>query len=282
MKILQGKVVAQEVEKQVKAEVKALKNKGVSPCLSVILVGDDPASSVYVRNKENKCRELGIESKGYHLEENTTQEELLKLIGELNHDDSVHGILVQLPLPKQIDERAVIEAIDPKKDVDGFHPVNVGKSRMGLPAVSSCTPAGVIEILDYYDIPIAGKICVVLGRSNIVGKPMANLLLHRDGTVIVCHSKTKDLKKLTSQADILVCAVGKPKFVTEDFIKPGAVVIDVGIHRLEGGKLCGDVDNLAEESKASAVTPVPGGVGPMTIAMLMKNTVFAANQQIKK
>lgn len=282
MKILEGKVVAQEIEKQVKAEVEALKNKGVSPCLSVILVGNDPASSVYVRRKEDKCRELGIESKSYHLEENTSQKELLKLIYELNHDNSVHGILVQLPLPKHIDERTVIEAINPKKDVDGFHPVNVGKSRMGLPAVSSCTPAGVIEILDYYGVEISGKVCVVLGRSNIVGKPMANLLLHRDGTVILCHSKTRDLKKLTSQADILVCAVGKPKFVTEDFIKPGAVVVDVGIHRLESGKLCGDVDDLTEKSKAAAVTPVPGGVGPMTIVMLMKNTVFAANQQIKK
>ena len=277
--IIDGKMVSTKVKDEVKEEILALKDKGIKTTLAVVIVGDDPASRVYVNNKKKACEYTGIESLEFALPGTTTQDELLKLVDELNRRDDVNGILVQLPLSKQIDEKAVIEAIDPKKDVDAFHKANVGRIMIGDYDFLPCTPAGVMELLKAYDIDPDGKECVVLGRSNIVGKPMAMLLLHANGTVTVTHSRTLNLKKVTSRADILVAAIGKPRFVTADMVKQGAVVIDVGINRDKDGKLCGDVDFDKVKDKASAITPVPGGVGPMTIAVLMKNTLKAVKLQ---
>ena len=275
-KILNGKEVSQRIKDELKEEVKKLKNDNIVPGLAVIIVGDDPASRVYVNSKKKACEEIGIYSQEYALPENTTQDELLDLVEKLNGDTKINGILVQLPLPSHIDEEAVINAISPKKDVDAFHPVNVGKIMIGNYDFLPCTPAGVMELIKESGIDISGKECVVVGRSNIVGKPQAMLLLHQNGTVTICHSRTKDLAEKTKNADILIAAVGKPNFITGDMIKEGAVVIDVGINRIAPKKLVGDVDFESAENKASAITPVPGGVGPMTIAMLMKNTVKAA------
>ncbi len=271
--IIDGKKISTEIKDECKEKIALYKEKGIEICMAVIQVGSDPASSVYVNNKKKACEYIGIQSLSYHLEENTTEEELLELIDKLNKDDSVRGILVQLPLPKTISEDKVLMAISPAKDVDGFHPMNVGNLCIGRKGFLSCTPAGVIELLKRYNIEISGKECVVVGRSNIVGKPMSILLLRENGTVTITHSKTKDLKDVCKRADILIAALGKPKFITEEYVKEGAVVIDVGIHRNENNKLCGDVDFDAVASKCSAITPVPGGVGPMTIAMLMKNCV---------
>lgn len=271
--IIDGKAISAQIKEEVKEKVAALKAEGKNVCLAVIQVGADPASSVYVGNKKKACAYVGIESLAYELPEETTQEALLDLIADLNQKDAVNGILVQLPLPRHIDEDAVIRAIDPKKDVDGFHPQSVGALCIGQPGFVSCTPAGVIEILKRSGVEIAGKECVVIGRSNIVGKPMAILLLRENGTVTVAHSRTKNLEEVTKRADILVVAVGKPKMITRAYVKEGAVVIDVGIHRNETGKLCGDVDFEDVAPVSSAITPVPGGVGPMTIAMLMYNCV---------
>lgn len=272
-RLIDGKLISTQIKDELKAEVAALKEKGIVPCLAVIQVGNDPASSVYVNNKKKACAYIGIESLAYELEENISQEELLGIIDELNHNDIVNGILVQLPLPKHIDEEAVIKSIAPEKDVDGFHPETVGNMCIGSKGFLPCTPAGVIQLLKRSNIEIEGKECVVIGRSNIVGKPMALLLLRENGTVTITHSRTKDLKEITKRADILVAAIGKPKFVTADYVKEGAVVIDVGIHRNADNKLCGDVDFDDVIHKVSAITPVPGGVGPMTIAMLMNNCV---------
>lgn len=274
--LLSGKEVSARIKGELKEEVAELKKQGIFPGLAVIIVGDDPASRVYVNSKKKNCEELGIYSEEHALPENTSEEELLSLIEKLNKKKEINGILVQLPLPKQIDEENIINAIDPKKDVDAFHPVNVGKIMVGNYDFVPCTPAGVMELIKESGIDVCGKECVVVGRSNIVGKPQAMLLLHQNGTVTICHSRTKDLKETVKRADILVVAVGKPNFITGDMIKPGAVVIDVGINRLEGKKLVGDVDFESCEKVAGAITPVPGGVGPMTIAMLMKNTVKAA------
>ena len=276
---LDGKAVSAHVREQVKAEVEALAKQGVPVGLAVIIVGDDPASRTYVNNKKKACAAAGIRSEEYALPADTTQEELLALVETLNKKPDVNGILCQLPLPAHLDEKAVIAAIAPEKDVDAFHAVNVGHIMIGDYAFLPCTPAGIMEMLRYYDIDIAGKNCVVIGRSNIVGKPMAMLLLQQNGTVTICHSKTRDLAAHTRNADILVAAVGIPHFVTADMVKDGAVVIDVGMDRDENGKLCGDVDFGGVEPKASYITPVPGGVGPMTIATLLKNTVTAAKQQ---
>ncbi len=269
--IIDGKKISQEIKEEVKAKVEALQAKGIVRTLAVIQVGNDPASAVYVNNKKKACAYVGIRSLSYELAEETTQEELLALIGELNQREDVDGILVQLPLPKHIDEDRVLLAISPEKDVDGFHPMNVGNLSIGRPGYVSCTPAGIIELLKRSDIAIEGKECVVLGRSNIVGKPMAMLLLRENGTVTVCHSRTKDVKEITRRADILVVAVGKPMLVDETYVKEGAVVIDVGIHRDAANRLCGDVNFERVAPHCTAITPVPGGVGPMTIAMLMKN-----------
>lgn len=271
--LIDGKLISTQIKDELKAEVACLKEKGIVPCLAVIQVGNDPASSVYVNNKKKACAYIGIESLAYELDENISQEELLTIIDELNHNDIVNGILVQLPLPKHIDEEAVIKSIAPEKDVDGFHPETVGNMCIGSKGFLPCTPAGVIQLLKRSNIEIEGKECVVIGRSNIVGKPMALLLLRENGTVTITHSRTKDLKEITKRADILVAAIGKPKFVTADYVKEGAVVIDVGIHRNADNKLCGDVDFDDVIHKVSAITPVPGGVGPMTIAMLMNNCV---------
>ncbi len=279
--IIDGKQIAANVKAQVREEVAALKEKGHKPGLAVVLVGNNPASRVYVSNKEKDCAECGFASYEYALPEETTEEELLALVDQLNRDDTVNGILVQLPLPKQICEQTILHAISPAKDVDAFHPENVGHIMIGDFSFLPCTPAGVIEMLDASGIEIAGKHCVVIGRSNIVGKPMAMLLLHRSGTVTICHSKTKDLAAQTRQADILVAAVGKAGFVTADMVKEGAVVIDVGMNRNAEGKLCGDVCYDEVAKKASAITPVPGGVGPMTRAILMRNTLTAAKMQLK-
>lgn len=277
--IIDGKVVSAAVKERVAKEVKELDQKGVSVCLAVILVGNDPASQIYVANKKKACEQLGIISKEFVLPEATTQQELLSLVNDLNNDSTVNGILCQLPLPKGLDEKAVIAAIDPQKDVDAFHPVNVGKIMIGDYDFLPCTPAGVMEMLAYYNIDVGGKECVVIGRSNIVGKPMGMLLLHKNGTVTICHSRTQNLSEVTRRADILVAAVGKANFVTADMVKDGAVVIDVGMNRDSNNKLCGDVDFDAVKTKASYITPVPGGVGPMTIAVLMQNTLTAAKRQ---
>ena len=276
---LDGKAVAARCKEDIRSRAAALTERGCRPGLAVILVGDDPASRVYVTNKEKDCAECGFASYEYALPEETTEAELLELVAKLNADDSVNGILVQLPLPKQICEQTILHAISPKKDVDAFHPENVGRIMIGDFSFLPCTPAGVIEMLDAMQIEISGKHCVVIGRSNIVGKPMAMLLLHANGTVTICHSRTVDLARYTREADILVSAVGKAYFVTADMVKPGAVVIDVGMNRDENGKLCGDVDYDAVFPLASAITPVPGGVGPMTIAILMRNTLTAACKQ---
>lgn len=271
--LIDGKKISAEIKEEVKAKVAEYKEQGIDITLAVIQVGNDPASSVYVGNKKKACEFVGIRSLSYELPEETTQEELLNLVKELNERADVNGILVQLPLPKQIDEETVLNTISPLKDVDGFHPMNVGALCIGKAGFVSCTPAGIIELLKRSNVEIAGKECVVIGRSNIVGKPMALLLLRENGTVTVTHSRTADLKEVTSRADILVVAIGKPKMITADYVKEGAVVIDVGIHRDANNKLCGDVDFDNVADKCSAITPVPGGVGPMTIAMLMKNCV---------
>ncbi|MCI5650770.1 MAG: bifunctional methylenetetrahydrofolate dehydrogenase/methenyltetrahydrofolate cyclohydrolase FolD [Ruminococcus bromii] len=276
---IDGKAVAEKIKAQVAEEVAALKAQGICPGMAVVLVGDDPASKIYVNNKKKACAQTGIYSEEHVLPAETTQEELLALIAKLNADEKIHGILVQSPLPKHLDEKLVVEHIDPNKDVDAFHAYNVGKIMIGDFAFLPCTPAGVIELIRSTGVEISGKNCVVVGRSNIVGKPMAMLLLHNNGTVTICHSKTKNLAEICRTADILVAAVGKAKFITADMVKPGAVVIDVGMDRDENGKLCGDVDYDAVEPVASYITPVPGGVGPMTIAMLMKNAVSAAKIQ---
>lgn len=273
---MDGKMVSAKVRGSILEEVTRLEAQGVRPGLAVIIVGEDPASQVYVRNKEKACEECGFYSEKYALPEETTQEQLLGLIEELNHNPHIDGILCQLPVPEHISEQAVIDAIDPSKDVDAFHPVNVGKIMIGNFDFLPCTPAGVMQLLDEYGIDPKGKSCVVIGRSNIVGKPMSMLLLHRHGTVTICHSRTQNLKEICAQADILVAAVGKADFVTGDMIKEGAVVIDVGMNRRANGKLCGDVCFEQANEKAAYLTPVPGGVGPMTITMLMKNTLKAA------
>lgn len=271
--LIDGKRISQEIKDELKEKVASYKAEGKEIALAVIQVGNDPASSVYVRNKKRACEYIGIRSLSYELPEETTEEELLALIDKLNGDDSVNGILVQLPVPKHIDDNKIIQAISPKKDVDGFHEQNVGALNVGSKGFVSCTPAGVIQLLKRSGIEIEGKECVVLGRSNIVGKPMAALLLRENGTVTICHSKTKNLKEVAKRADILVAAIGKPMMIDATYVKEGATVIDVGIHRDENNKLCGDVDFASVEPVAGAITPVPGGVGPMTIAMLMYNCV---------
>ena len=282
MKILDGKAVSLKVKESVKVRADELKKSGVEPTLAVVLVGEDKASQTYVRAKEKACNEYGIKSVAHRLSENTTQNELLALINVLNLDDSIHGILVQLPLPKHIDTNVVLAAIDPRKDVDGFHAVNVGKLVSGLDGFVPCTPLGVMEILKEYGIEVAGLNAVVIGRSNIVGKPMANLLLNASATVTVTHSKTKNLKEICKNADLIVAAIGKPFFLKADMVKDGAVVVDVGINRLDDGRLVGDVDFDEVAPKCSYITPVPGGVGPMTIAMLLNNTILAAQAKIAK
>ncbi len=277
--IIDGKLISAQIKDELKEKAAKMKEDGINICLAVIQVGNDPASSVYVGNKKKACAYVGIDSLSYELPEETSQEELLTLIGKLNADAKVNGILVQLPLPAHISEDAVIQAIDPKKDVDGFHPQSVGALCIGQPGFLSCTPAGIIQLLKRSGIEIAGKECVVIGRSNIVGKPMALLLLRENGTVTVTHSRTRDLKEVTRRADILVVAIGKPKMITREYVKEGAVVIDVGIHRNENNKLCGDVDYEDVAPVCSAITPVPGGVGPMTIAMLMYNCVKSVSLQ---
>ena len=270
-KIIDGKAISLAIKDELKEKVAEYKNKGINITLAVVKVGNDPASAVYVRNKEKACEYVGINSRTLALPEETTQEELLNIVRELNEDDTVNGILVQLPLPKHIDESEILLAINSTKDVDGFHPVNVGKMVIGEDTFLPCTPAGIIEMLKRSDIDIEGKECVVIGRSNIVGKPMSLLMLKENATVTIAHSRTKDIKEVTKRADILVAAIGKPKFVTADYVKEGAVVIDVGMDRDENGKLCGDVDFESVEPKVSAITPVPGGVGPMTVTMLLVN-----------
>ena len=277
--IIDGKKISQDIKDETRDKVAALKEKGIEASLAVILVGNDPASAVYVRNKKKACEYTGIKSLSYELPEETTEEELLELIDKLNADKAVNGILVQLPLPKHINEDAVIKRISPDKDVDGFHPESVGRLSIGERGFQSCTPAGVIQLLKRSNVQIEGSECVVVGRSNIVGKPMAMLLIRENGTVTVCHSRTKDLREVTKRADILVVAIGKPEFIDASYVKDGAVVIDVGIHRKGEKKLCGDVDYASVEPVASKITPVPGGVGPMTIAMLMNNCYEAAVMQ---
>ncbi len=276
--IIDGKMISSQIKDELKEEVAEMKSQGREVCLAVIQVGNDPASSVYVRNKKRACEYIGIKSLIYDMPEDISQKDLLDLISTLNQNESVNGILVQLPLPAQIDDDAVIRAIHPDKDVDGFHPESVGKLFIGEKGFIPCTPAGIVELLKRSGVEIAGKECVIMGRSNIVGKPMALLLLRENGTITMTHSKTKNLKEITKRADILVVAIGSPKFVTEDYVKEGAVVIDVGIHREENGKMCGDVDFEGINNKVAAITPVPGGVGPMTIAMLMRNCVEAAKK----
>lgn len=274
--LIDGKAISSQIKDELKEKVANLKAQGKEIGMAVIQVGNDPASSVYVGNKKKACAYIGIRSESYELPEETTEEELLSLIEKLNNDDNIHGILVQLPVPKHINEDTIIKAISPKKDVDGFHPQSVGALSIGQPGFVSCTPAGVIQLLKRSGVEIDGKNCVVMGRSNIVGKPMALLLLRENGTVTITHSHTKNLKDICKQADILVVAIGRPKMIDASYVKEGAVVIDVGIHRNENHKLCGDVDFDSVEPVASKITPVPGGVGPMTIAMLMNNCVEAA------
>lgn len=278
-KLIDGKAISTEIKAEIALEVQELKQKGIVPGLAVVLVGSDPASQTYVNLKEKACAAAGIYSEKYVLPESIHQDELFELVNRLNHKKEIHGILVQLPLPDGLDEEAVIETIDPWKDVDAFHPSNVGRIMIGNYHFLPCTPAGIMEMLHREKISVGGKSCVVVGRSNIVGKPMAMLLMHENGTVTICHSKTRDLGEVCRRADILVAAVGKPKFITADMVKPGACVIDVGMDRDENGKLCGDVDFEPVSKLASYITPVPGGVGPMTIAMLLKNTLTAAKIQ---
>ena len=270
-KIIDGKAISAEIKEELKEKVAEYKKQGVEITLAVVKVGNDPASAVYVRNKEKACEYVGMTSRTLALPEDTTEEELLKVVNDLNEDKAVNGILVQLPLPKHIDESKVLLAIDSNKDVDGFHPVNVGKMVIGEETFLPCTPAGIIEMLKRTDVEISGKECVVIGRSNIVGKPMSMLMLKENATVTIAHSRTKDLKEVTKRADILIAAIGKAKFVTADYVKEGAVIIDVGMDRDENGKLCGDVDFDSVSQVASAITPVPGGVGPMTVTMLLVN-----------
>ncbi len=277
--IIDGKKISQQIKDELKDKVEALKANGKTGALAVIQVGEDPASSVYVRNKKNACAYIGIESLAYELPEETSEEALLKLIGELNEKEQVKGILVQLPLPNHICEDKIIQAISLKKDVDGFHPQSVGAMTIGEPGFLSCTPAGVIQLLKRSNVEISGKHCVVIGRSNIVGKPMALLMLRENATVTVTHSRTQNLKEICRQADILIVAMGKPRFIGAEYVKEGAVVIDVGIHRDENNKLCGDVKYEEVQQVASAITPVPGGVGPMTIAMLMSNCVQSIEEE---
>lgn len=277
--IIDGKLISTQIKEEVKEATAKRKAEGKEVTLAVIQVGNDPASSVYVGNKKKACEYVGFRSLSYELAEETTEKELLDLINELNNRTDVDGILVQLPIPKHMDEGKVIAAISPEKDVDGFHAVSVGHLWIGKEGFVSCTPAGIIELLKRSGIDIAGKECVIVGRSNIVGKPMAALMLRENATVTVCHSRTANLKEVTKRADILIVAIGKPKFITAEYVKPGATVIDVGIHRLEGKKLCGDVAYDEVEPVAGAITPVPGGVGPMTIAMLMKNCLEAAERK---
>ncbi len=277
-KLIDGKAISKQIKDELKEEAAKLKEQGITACLAVIQVGKDPASCVYVNNKKKACAYVGIESRAYELEESVTEQELIHLVEELNADPSVNGILVQLPLPKHIDEDRIIQTISPEKDVDGFHPVSVGNLWIGDKGFLSCTPAGVIQLLKRSDISIEGKNCVIIGRSNIVGKPMACLMLRENATVTVAHSRTKNLPEITRQADILIVAVGRMRMVTAEYVKEGAVVIDVGMHRDENGKLCGDVDFKDVEDKVSAITPVPGGVGPMTIAMLMNNCIEAVRK----
>lgn len=279
--IIDGKKISQDIKDELKEQVSSLAKQGKQVSLAVILVGEDPASCVYVRNKKRACEYIGIQSLSYELPETSSEEELLALIDELNGREDVNGILVQLPLPKHMDEDKVIKAIDPSKDVDGFHPQSVGALSIGLPGFVSCTPAGIIQLLKRSNISMEGKNCVIVGRSNIVGKPMALLMLRENATVTVTHSKTADLPSVTREADILIVAMGKKKFITSEYVKDGAVVIDVGMHRDENNKLCGDVDYDDVAPKCSAITPVPGGVGPMTIAMLMYNCVASANMTEK-
>lgn len=278
MKLIDGKIISAAVKEHIKAEVAELNSKGITVGLAVIIVGDDPASKIYVANKKKACEALGIISEEYALPTETSEEELLALVDRLNKDPKINGILCQLPLPRHLDEKLIINSILPEKDVDAFHPANVGRIMIGDYDFVPCTPAGIMEMLKYEGIDPEGKSCVVIGRSNIVGKPMAMLLLHKNGTVTVCHSKTQNLGEICRGADILVAAVGRAKFVTADMVKPGAVVIDVGMNRVDG-KLYGDVDFESVKDKVSAITPVPGGVGPMTIAMLMQNTLTAARRQ---
>ena len=280
--IIDGKALSVKLKNNLKAKVEKLKESGINPCLAVIIVGDNPASRVYVNNKKKSCEELGIKSLEFALPAETTEEELLRIIDDLNKDEDVDGILCQLPLPSHICEKNVINSISPEKDVDAFHPENVGHIMIGDHTFLPCTPAGIMEMLKYYDISVEGKECVVIGRSDIVGKPMAMLLLGQNGTVTICHSRTKDLAEVTRRADILVAAVGKAYFVTPDMVKDGAVVIDVGMNRNTEGKLCGDVDFEAVKDKCSFITPVPGGVGPMTITMLLKNTLTASKEHFNK
>ena len=277
--LIDGKKISADIKDELKIETERLKREGTEITLAVVQVGNDPASTVYVRNKKKACEYIGINSLAYELPENTTQEELLSIVNQLNRDPRVNGILVQLPLPEQINEDIIINSICPEKDVDGFHPQNVGLLSIGQKSFVSCTPAGIIQLLKRSGIETEGKECVILGRSNIVGKPMALLMLRENATVTVCHSKTKNLKEVTQRADILIVAIGKAKFITKEFVKEGAVVIDVGMDRDENNRLCGDVDFADVLDKVSAITPVPGGVGPMTIAMLLKNTVAAAERQ---
>lgn len=280
--LIDGKLISAQLKDEIKEQTEELRRKEKQVTLAVIQVGKDPASSVYVGNKKKACEYVGFRSLSFELEETVTQKELLTLIDSLNHREDVDGILVQLPLPKQLDEEQVLLAIDPEKDVDGFHPMNVGNLLIGREGFVSCTPAGIMELLHRYGIETQGKECVVLGRSNIVGKPMAALMLRGNATVTICHSRTKNLSEITKRADILIVAIGKPKFITAEYVKPGATVIDVGIHRMENNKLCGDVDFDEVSKVAGAITPVPGGVGPMTIAMLMKNCLASALRKDRK
>lgn len=275
MDLIDGKAISAEIKNECRIKAEEFKKKGIEPCLAVILVGNDPASSIYVNNKKKACEYVGIKSLSYELSEETREEELLELIDKLNKDQTVNGILVQLPLPGHINEDKVIKAISPLKDVDGFHTTNVGALCIGEPGFVSCTPAGVIELLKRSNVEISGKHCVVVGRSNIVGKPMALLMLRENATVTICHSRTQNLKEMCKEADILIVAIGKPRFINDEYIKDGAVVIDVGIHRDENNKMCGDVDFDSVKEKVSKITPVPGGVGPMTIAMLMSNVIYS-------
>lgn len=279
MSLISGKEVSQTVKDEIKKQTESLKDKGISVKLAVIIVGDDPASHIYVKNKKKACEYVGFESLEYALDENTTQEELLELIDKLNKDKTVNGILCQLPLPKHIDEKRIIDSISPIKDVDAFHPVNVGKIMIGDYEFLPCTPAGIMRLIESTSYDVSGKDCVIIGRSNIVGKPMAMLMLHKNATVTICHSRTKNIEEKIKNADIVIAAVGIPKFVKGNMVKEGALVIDVGINRTSDGKLCGDVDFDEVSKKASFITPVPGGVGPMTISMLMQNTLKAAKLQ---
>ncbi|MBI5199619.1 MAG: bifunctional methylenetetrahydrofolate dehydrogenase/methenyltetrahydrofolate cyclohydrolase FolD [Nitrospirae bacterium] len=280
-KILDGKSISEEIKNTIKSEVVRLKEKGVTPGLAVVLVGDNPASKVYVKNKQKACENVGIYSEEHKLPESTSQEELLSLVDRLNKDSKIHGILVQLPLPKHINSDTILKAINPSKDVDGFHPYNVGMLLIGEPVFIPCTPYGVMKMVEHSGISVEGKTAVVVGRSNIVGKPVALLLMQKNATVTICHSKTKDLAEVCKNADILIAAIGKPKMIRANMVKEGAVVIDVGINRLDDGSLVGDVDYEEVSKKAGWITPVPGGVGPMTITMLLNNTLEAARKSAK-